>query len=241
VRLVASARLAGRLAAPSHLTQKLHRSARERRELNAQTCMTASGIIRQPRCPKLISLLIVFRIRERNPLVKAIGPARRRRGPPHRSTRRRRRRREGSIPRGVRCELACPCPRQGEAHLRARRQAAWKPRRVAHGNYDDGARAGRRLEANAERARATGRQAAGSCGTPSQPVPELTRSAGIQLNERVPLRRKAKAIAWSAPDIAPIRTQHGEAVGRFYSARRLCSSENAHDRKPRRSTRDGPE
>jgi hypothetical protein len=76
------------------------------------------------------------------------------------------------------------------------------PPRSAHGNYDGGARAGRRLEANAERARATGRQAAGSCVTPSQPVPELTRSAGIQLNEQVSMRRKAKAIAWLAPDIA---------------------------------------
>jgi hypothetical protein len=34
-------------------------------------------------------------------------------------------------------------------------------------------------------------------------VPDLTRSIGIQLNDRVSLRRKAKAIAWSAPDIAP--------------------------------------
>ena len=52
--------------------------------------------------------------------------------------------------------------------------------------------------------------------SPSEPpVPELTRSADIQLNERVSLRRKAKAIALSAPDIAPIRTQHGEAVGDY--------------------------
>jgi hypothetical protein len=34
-------------------------------------------------------------------------------------------------------------------------------------------------------------------------VPDLTRSIGIQLNDRVSLRRKAKAIAWWAPDIAP--------------------------------------
>jgi hypothetical protein len=39
---------------------------KERRQFNAQTFMTASGIIRQPHCPKLISLLIGFRIRERN-------------------------------------------------------------------------------------------------------------------------------------------------------------------------------
>ena len=35
------------------------------------------------------------------------------------------------------------------------------------------------------------------------PVPELTRSASIQLNERLSLRRKAKVLACSAPDIAP--------------------------------------
>jgi hypothetical protein len=34
------------------------------------------------------------------------------------------------------------------------------------------------------------------------PVPELTRSADIKLNQRVSLRRHAKAIAWSAPEIA---------------------------------------
>ena len=54
-------------------------------------------------------------------------------------------------------------------------------------------------------------------------VPKLTRSIGIQLNERASLRRHAKTIAWSAPDIVPIRTQHGEAVGRSYSVRRFCS------------------
>jgi ATP-dependent Lon protease len=41
-------------------------AAHERDEFNAQTCLTASAVIRQPHCPKLISLLIVFRIRERN-------------------------------------------------------------------------------------------------------------------------------------------------------------------------------
>jgi hypothetical protein len=39
----------------------------------------------------------------------------------------------------------------------------------------------------------------------SRSVPELTRSAGIQLNERVSLRRSANAISQSAPDIvAPL-------------------------------------
>jgi len=38
------------------------------------------------------------------------------------------------------------------------------------------------------------------------PVPELTRSAAIQLNERLSLRRKANALACSAPDIALLRT-----------------------------------
>jgi hypothetical protein len=55
----------------------------------------------------------------------------------------------------------------------------------------------------------------------SQPVPELTRSIGIQLNDQVSLRRKAKEIAWSAPEIMPIRTQRGEAAGPLYSAWRL--------------------
>jgi|ERR1700723_964876 hypothetical protein len=32
-------------------------------------------------------------------------------------------------------------------------------------------------------------------------VPDLTRIAGIQLNERVSLRRRAKAVTGSAPDI----------------------------------------
>jgi hypothetical protein len=48
----------------------------------------------------------------------------------------------------------------------------------------------------------------GSCATPSQPVPELTRDGGINLNERVSLREPTIAIASSVPDIAPIRTQH---------------------------------
>jgi hypothetical protein len=80
----------------------------------------------------------------------------------------------------------------------------WKPRRVAHGNYDDGARAGRRLEAK-RRTRKGNSKASGRFlrYAVAQPVPDLTRSVGIQLNDRVSLRRKAKAIAWSAPDIAP--------------------------------------
>jgi hypothetical protein len=44
-------------------------------------------------------------------------------------------------------------------------------------------------------------------------VPELTRSAGIQLNDRVSLRRSPDAISVSAPDIAPSGPTHGEAVG----------------------------
>jgi hypothetical protein len=53
-------------------------------------------------------------------------------------------------------------------------------------------------------------------------VPELTGGADIQLNKRIPLQQRAKAIAWSAPEILPNRTQHGKVVGRLYSARRLC-------------------
>ena len=53
-------------------------------------------------------------------------------------------------------------------------------------------------------------------------VPALTRVAGIQLNERVSLPRLAKAVSVSAPDIVPIRTKRGKAVGRLYSARRFC-------------------
>ena len=58
-----------------------------------------------------------------------------------------------------------------------------------------------------------------------QEVPELTRNVGIQLNERLSLRRSAIALSVSAPDIVPIRTQHGKAVGRSYSARRPSFSE----------------
>jgi hypothetical protein len=62
VPLAASKRLADRLAASHKLCIA---AAHERHEFNPQTFMTASGIIRQPHCPKL-SLRIVFRIRERN-------------------------------------------------------------------------------------------------------------------------------------------------------------------------------
>jgi hypothetical protein len=58
-----------------------------------------------------------------------------------------------------------------------------------------------------------------------QEVPELTRNVGIQLNERLSLQRSAIALSVSAPDIVPIRTQHGKAVGRSYSARRPSFSE----------------
>jgi hypothetical protein len=40
------------------------------------------------------------------------------------------------------------------------------------------------------------------------PVPELTRSVGINLNERLSLRRRAKAPSVSAPDIVPIIRTH---------------------------------
>jgi hypothetical protein len=63
VRLAVSERLASRLAVPSCALKNCAAAARERREFNAQTCMTASGMIRQPGCPKFISLLIVFRKR----------------------------------------------------------------------------------------------------------------------------------------------------------------------------------
>jgi hypothetical protein len=70
-------------------------------------------------------------------------------------------------------------------------------------------------------------------------VPELTRNVGINLNERLSLRRKAKAIAWSAPDIAPIRTQHSEAVGRIIlRSAVLFFGEQSHDRRQRQSHRD---
>jgi hypothetical protein len=54
-------------------------------------------------------------------------------------------------------------------------------------------------------------------------VPELTRITGIQLNKRVSLRRRAKAASlFGTGYCRHIRTQRGEAVGRSYSARRLC-------------------
>jgi hypothetical protein len=53
-------------------------------------------------------------------------------------------------------------------------------------------------------------------------VPELTRSSGIQLNERVSLRRAAKAASVSCTGYVPHRTQQGNAAGRLYSALRLC-------------------
>ena len=54
-------------------------------------------------------------------------------------------------------------------------------------------------------------------------VPELTCSSDIQLNELVSLRQRAKSKR-AAPDIAHHPDQHGEAVGRLYSARRLYFS-----------------
>ena len=60
-------------------------------------------------------------------------------------------------------------------------------------------------------------------------VPELTRSAGIQLNGRVSLRCIPHALSIVAPDIAQ-RPGHtpGKAVRRSYSAWRLCFLE-AHE------------
>ena len=63
MRLATSERLADRLAAS---LKNCIAAAHERHEFNAQSFLTASGIIWQPRCPKLISLRIVFRIRDRN-------------------------------------------------------------------------------------------------------------------------------------------------------------------------------
>jgi hypothetical protein len=71
------------------------------------------------------------------------------------------------------------------------------PPRSAHGTAMAGPApgVGWRLTPNARNQRCGARR--GSCATPSQPVPELTRSVGIQLNERVWLRRTCEAIAFS--------------------------------------------
>jgi hypothetical protein len=61
-------------------------------------------------------------------------------------------------------------------------------------------------------------------------VPELTRNVGINLNERLSLRRKAKAIAWSAPDIAPIRTQQRSRRAIILRSAALFFGEQSHDR-----------
>jgi hypothetical protein len=49
---------------------------------------------------------------------------------------------------------------------------------------------------------------------PSQPVPGLTRSVGIQLNDRVSLQRSAKAASLPGTGYCTIRTQRGEVVER---------------------------
>src|SRR5205085_5963173 len=59
----AVSRLARRTFPPR---SKIVSQPRMTRRFNAQTCMTASEVIRQSRCPKLISVLIAFRIRGRN-------------------------------------------------------------------------------------------------------------------------------------------------------------------------------
>jgi len=62
----------------------------------------------------------------------------------------------------------------------------------------------------------------------SSEVPELTRGADIQVNERVWLRRPPHALSRPHPDIAPkVRTIPGKAVRRSYSAWRLCFEEEA--------------
>jgi hypothetical protein len=63
---------------------------------------------------------------------------------------------------------------------------------------------------------------------PHVAVPELTRSADIKLNERVPLRRKSKAIAWSVPDIAHHPDPAWRSRRAIYSARRLVFHRDVH-------------
>jgi hypothetical protein len=66
VRLAVAERLAGRLAVPPVLLKNQIAAPHERDEFNAQTCITASKVIRQLHCPNAThSLPIVFKIRER--------------------------------------------------------------------------------------------------------------------------------------------------------------------------------
>ena len=53
-------------------------------------------------------------------------------------------------------------------------------------------------------------------------VPELTRSASIQLNKRILLWRRGEKIVSSRRTLSHVRSVPSKAVGRSYSARRLC-------------------
>ena len=54
------------------------------------------------------------------------------------------------------------------------------------------------------------------------PVPELTRSADIQLNEQLSLRDRVDALASSNRTLPDVRFHLGNAVRRSYSAWRRC-------------------
>jgi ribosomal protein S27E len=56
------------------------------------------------------------------------------------------------------------------------------------------------------------------------PVPELTRSADIQLNEQLSLRDRVDALASSNRKLPDVRFLRGNAVRRSYSAWRRCFS-----------------
>jgi hypothetical protein len=61
-----------------------------------------------------------------------------------------------------------------------------------------------------------------SPGCDADTVPELTRNASIQLNERVLLRPRGEEIASSDRTLSHVRSIPSKAVGRSYCARRLC-------------------
>ena len=56
------------------------------------------------------------------------------------------------------------------------------------------------------------------------PVPELTRSTDIQLNEQLSLREGVDALASSNRTLPSVRIHRGKAVRRSYSAWRPCFS-----------------
>jgi hypothetical protein len=62
------------------------------------------------------------------------------------------------------------------------------------------------------------------CGQPHRrfesfpPPPYSVRAARERLSQAVSRLAHDASLTWSAPDIVPIRTQHGKAVGRLYSA-----------------------